>query len=64
MPFPLVLLNSKFAFEVAVGVNGTVWIRGRSTRQLILIRNAILNAEMLTDTQAEAMVDIISLSNK
>lgn len=46
------------AFELAVGMNGAVWFRALGgALESILIRNAILNAEALSDLQAEAMVD-------
>lgn len=45
-----------FAFETAIGVNGAVWLRAGSPLEGIVIRNAILNAELLNGAQTLAMV--------
>eukprot|EP01038_Epipyxis_sp_PR26KG_P016255 gene16255-22137_t len=42
-------LAKYFAFEVSVGMNGCVWLRGMSIMETIIIRNAILNSEILLD---------------
>lgn len=44
-----VILNSlgkHFAYEVAVGMNGATWLRAASPIESIVIRNAILNAQV------------------
>jgi exosome complex RNA-binding protein Rrp4 len=58
------LADRYFVFEVAVGMNGVIWIRCPSNHlDTIIIRNAILNSQHLDDLQCEAMVDkIISIS--
>lgn len=51
-------LGKHLVFEVAVGMNGAVWLRSTGgALETTLIRNAILNAEGLTDVQAEVMVE-------
>lgn len=59
-------LGKFFTYEAAVGMNGAVWFRSNGDAiEQIIIRNALLNAEFLTDVQAEAMVDrLVELSNK
>jgi exosome complex component RRP40 len=59
-------LGKRLVFEVAVGMNGAVWFRASGgALETILIRNAILNAEPLTDLQAEAMVEqLLIISSK
>jgi len=55
-----VLLNSlgkHLAFEVTVGMNGLVWIKAGNVIHTIIIRNAISNAEFLSDAHTEAMVE-------
>lgn len=43
-------------FEIAVGMNGRVWINSASRRHTILISNCILNSEFLQRNQTKAMV--------
>ena len=47
---------SKLPFEVAVGVNGYLWIHAARAEYTILVRNAILNSQVLTPAQTRAMV--------
>lgn len=47
---------SKLPFEVAIGVNGYLWIHAARTNYTILVRNAILNSQVLTNEQTRAMV--------
>lgn len=58
------LLSSHFAFETAVGVNGAVWLRAGSAVEAIVIRNALLNAELLSRQQTVAMVDQLAKAAK
>mmetsp|Transcript_23911 Transcript_23911/g.66826 ORF Transcript_23911/g.66826 Transcript_23911/m.66826 type:complete len:314 (-) Transcript_23911:52-993(-) len=48
--------RKSLAFELAVGVNGMLWIRSERAEHTILIQNAIANSEVLTDPQVRAMV--------
>jgi exosome complex component RRP40 len=50
------LARAKLAFEVVIGVNGTVWIHSPSPETTILIQNAIQNSEVLTEAQVRSMV--------
>ncbi|RLO04332.1 hypothetical protein DYB28_011657 [Aphanomyces astaci] len=49
-------LGRAIPFELAVGVNGVVWLNSKSSQDTILVANAILNSEGLTPAQCEAMV--------
>lgn len=50
--------NRKFQFEVAIGMNGVVWLRAPSMAHTVAVRNALLNMDKLTDEfQVEAMVE-------
>ena len=42
--------------QVAVGVNGRVWVRSPSVATTVLVANAILSSEHILDTQCEALV--------
>ena len=46
-------------YEVAIGLNGAVWIRAASTLDTIIAKNAIENAEHLEADQIPPMVDQI-----
>lgn len=50
-------IGRKIAFEVAVGMNGAVWLRASTTMHTILVRNAILNADKLDEGLHEGMVE-------
>ena len=50
------LATCKLAFEVAIGVNGFLWIHSALAEHTILIQNAIQNSEVLTAEQVRAMV--------
>ena len=54
----------KIPFEVAVGMNGAVWIRSASVMHTIIIRNAILNSETMSSEHVEAMVEHIMANYK
>jgi len=62
----LTALQRHFSFEVAIGMNGAVWIRaaGDSAVDGIAIRNAVINAEHLDDAEINAMVDQIAKRSK
>jgi hypothetical protein len=45
-------------------VNGVVWLRAASAVEAIVIRNALLNAELLSRPQTVAMVDQLAKAAK
>jgi len=48
--------TSQLAFEIAIGVNGYLWIHSARPEYTILIQNAILNSQVLTEEQVRGMV--------
>lgn len=44
-------------FEVAIGMNGAVWLSARSPRETVLVRSALLNAAHMDDAHALALVE-------
>jgi exosome complex component RRP40 len=56
------LARCKIAFEVAVGVNGMLWIHSVLPEYTVLIQNAIQNSEVLTEEQVRAMVKSVKFT--
>ncbi|KAM1340161.1 hypothetical protein ACFX2H_038601 [Malus domestica] len=50
-------LGKKISFEIAVGLNGRVWVNASSSSLIIVVSNAIMNSESLTGVQQRIMVD-------
>ncbi|KAL6006976.1 hypothetical protein ACLOJK_032472 [Asimina triloba] len=50
-------LGKKQSFEIAVGLNGRVWVNASSPHTVILVANAIMNSETLSGTQQRIMVE-------
>lgn len=50
-------LGKHFPFEVAIGMNGLIWIKSQDNMITVIIRNAILNSQYISDNEIEAMVD-------
>lgn len=53
----LKLLGSEIPYDVAVGMNGKIWLKTKSTKEAIGIGNAILAAEHLTNEAIISMCD-------
>ncbi|KAG7383290.1 Exosome component 3 [Phytophthora pseudosyringae] len=49
-------LGKKLAFEVAVGVNGIVWVNAKTTKNITIISNAVMNSEAMSASEVDAMV--------
>lgn len=50
-------LGRHFPYELAVGLNGRVWVKADTTKRTTLIVNAIVNSEYLDPEQAQSLVD-------
>ena len=50
------ILGNSLPFECAIGLNGRIWINGRSNRETIAIVNAIHRAEYLSNDECTVMV--------
>ncbi|KAI9483208.1 MAG: hypothetical protein EXX96DRAFT_133827 [Benjaminiella poitrasii] len=53
----LTLLGEHFPFEIAVGMNGRVWVKAEEVQTTILISNAIQNSEYLSAEECKQMVE-------
>lgn len=63
--FVLQELGRYLAFEVCVGVNGYLWMHSTIAEHTILIQNAILNSEVLSEAQIRSMVkSLVETVNK
>jgi len=49
-------LGKHFKYEVAIGANGRIWINSVSPRDIIIIKNAIVNAEGRTNNEVGQMI--------
>lgn len=47
---------SKLPFEIAVGVNGMVWVNSPAPEYTIVVMNAIMNSEVMNAEQVRGMV--------
>ncbi|KAF6157377.1 hypothetical protein GIB67_004315 [Kingdonia uniflora] len=50
-------LGKKLSFEIAVGLNGRVWVNAESPSTVILVSNAIMTSESLSGAQQRIMVE-------
>ncbi|CAN8326919.1 unnamed protein product [Cochlearia groenlandica] len=50
-------LGKKLSFEIAIGLNGRVWVNAGAPRTVIIVANAIMNSETLSGTQQRIMVE-------
>lgn len=50
-------LGKKLSFEIAIGLNGRVWVNASSPDVVILVSNAIMNSEFLSGAQQKIMVE-------
>ena len=57
-------LGKHYAYEVAVGMNGAIWLKAAEVMETIVIRNVLLNSVMLDDVQIEAMVETLAMRTK
>ena len=48
-------LGKNIQFEVAVGMNGRVWVRARTVKETICLANAVAAAEYMDNAQIENM---------
>lgn len=49
-------LGKGLSFEIAVGLNGRVWVNAAAVSTVIVVSNAIMNAEFLSAAQQQLMV--------
>jgi exosome complex component RRP40 len=57
-------LGKTFAYEIAVGINGRIWVNSTSTINTILLSNAIQNSACLTNEQISEMISsLVKVNN-
>ncbi|EFA76349.1 Putative nuclease [Heterostelium album PN500] len=52
----LKILGKHIAYEIAVGVNGRVWVNSMDNQQTIIVANTILNSQYMHDNQIEPFI--------
>ncbi|KAJ4712326.1 Exosome complex exonuclease RRP40 [Melia azedarach] len=50
-------LGKQLSFEIAVGLNGRVWVNAESPSTVVVVSNAIMNSESLSAVQQKIMVE-------
>ncbi|KAK0587205.1 hypothetical protein LWI29_019102 [Acer saccharum] len=50
-------LGKQLSFEIAVGLNGRVWLNADSPSTVVVVSNAIMNSESLSEVQQKIMVE-------
>ena len=50
-------LGKTLKFEIAIGMNGRIWVRTNEAKETICIANAIWAAEHMNNSEISAMVD-------
>jgi len=51
----LATLGKQIPFEIAVGMNGRVWVRARSVKETVCLANAVECSEFMTRQEIQAM---------
>lgn len=52
----LAALGASVKYEIAIGINGRLWVNADNVVTTILVTNAITNSEFLSPAQTEMMV--------
>ncbi|GAM23353.1 hypothetical protein SAMD00019534_065280 [Acytostelium subglobosum LB1] len=52
----LKVVGKHIAYEIAVGVNGRVWVNSTSNHHTIVVTNTILNSQFIVDDQLEPFI--------
>lgn len=52
----LAALGKSIPFEIAIGLNGIVWINSKSNKNTTIISNAIQNSETMSSSEIDVMV--------
>jgi exosome complex component RRP40 len=52
----LLALGKHIPYEIAVGMNGRIWVNSSNVESIILVANAIQNSEYLNKDQVEQMI--------
>lgn len=60
----LTALGAVVKYEIAIGLNGRLWVNAENVVTTILVTNAIVNSEFLTAAQAQLMVQRLAAVTK
>jgi exosome complex component RRP40 len=60
----LLELGKYFPYEVAVGINGRIWVNSTSPFNTILVSNAIQNSSYMNSDQISSMVNSLAIAQK
>lgn len=60
----LAALGAAVQYEIAVGLNGRLWVNSVNVTTTILVSQCIINSEFLTPSQAELLVKKVGLAAK
>jgi exosome complex component RRP40 len=55
----LLALGKHIPYEIAIGMNGRIWVKSENVEYIILVANAIQNSEYLSKDQIEQMIEKI-----
>jgi exosome complex component RRP40 len=53
----LKVLGNEIPYDIAVGMNGKIWLKAKTVKETIAVGNAILAAELLTDEEIIPMCE-------
>ena len=53
-------LGKSIPFEIAVGMNGRVWLRARSVKETMVLAQAVQAAELMTNSEIVVMCNKLS----
>ena len=53
------LLGRTISYEIAIGQNGIVWLQSKANQHTVLLANALLNSECMTQAQVETMIQTL-----
>lgn len=54
-------LTNELAYEIAVGVNGRIWVKAHSTRETVGLANAIMSLEKMGYAEIDKICENVSL---
>lgn len=63
-PPVLTALGTLVKYEIAIGLNGRLWVNAENVVTTVLVTNAIINSEFLTAAQAQIMVQRLASATK
>lgn len=62
--YVLKAIGEKVSYEIAIGMNGKVWISSETSKLTIIISNAIINSENMNETKIKQMLQKLFQKSK